>query len=51
MIVTLTVAVNKVLGYEGRVGMTNREGHDPTVESNEAIYEFFAWFLGEKSGK
>lgn len=36
-----TVAVNKLLGYENRVGMTNREGHSPTPESNEVLYRFF----------
>lgn len=40
-----TVAVNKVLGYENRVGMTNRPGHGPTQESNEQIYAFFEHFL------
>ena len=40
-----SVAVNKVLGYENRVGMTNRKTHDPTVESNERLYEFFEHFL------
>ena len=35
------VAVNKLLGYEHRVGLTSRPAHDPTVESNEAIYQFF----------
>jgi len=39
------VAVNKVLGYEGRVGMTNRKTHDPTPESNEIVYLFFEHFL------
>jgi hypothetical protein len=39
------IAVNKVLGHENRVAMTNREHHDPTVESNEAIYGFFEHFL------
>jgi hypothetical protein len=37
--------VNRVLGREGRVGMTNREKHDPTEESNEVIYLFFEHFL------
>lgn len=36
-----TVAVNRLLGYENRVGMTNRPTHDPTEESNEQIYRFF----------
>ena len=29
------VAVNKLLGFENRVAMTNRKGHTPTEESNE----------------
>jgi hypothetical protein len=40
-----TIAVNRLLGYENRVGMTNRPKHDPTVESNEQIYLFFEHFL------
>jgi hypothetical protein len=40
-----TVAVNKLLGYEHRVGMTNRKTHDPTEESNERLYEFFEHWL------
>ena len=43
-----TVAVNKLLGYEHRVGMTNRKTHDPTEESNERLYEFFQHFLKAK---
>jgi len=43
------VAVNKLLGQENRVAMTNRKGHQPTPESNEAIYLFFEYFL--KHGK
>jgi hypothetical protein len=35
------VAVNKLLGVEGNVGMTNRPGHTPTKESNEIMYAFF----------
>ena len=42
------VAVNKLLGQENRVGMTNRKTHDPTPESNEVIYLFFEHFLGRK---
>jgi hypothetical protein len=42
------VAVNNLLGHEGRVGMTNRATHDPTPESNEAIYRFFEHFLKKK---
>jgi hypothetical protein len=36
-----TVAVNKLLGFENRVAMTNRKGHTPTEESNELLYLFF----------
>src|ERR1700741_4633499 len=39
------IAVNKLLGYENRVAMTNRKGHNPTPESNEKIYEFFVYML------
>ena len=39
------IAVNKLLGYTNRVGMTNRRGHSPTPESNEQIYLFFERFL------
>jgi dienelactone hydrolase len=35
------VAVNKLLGVENRVAMTNRKGHSPTAESNELLYLFF----------
>jgi len=40
-----SVAVNKILGYENRVGMTNRPEHSPDAESNEQIYLFFEFFL------
>jgi len=40
-----SIAVNRLLGYENRVAMTNRKGHDPTPESNEQIYAFFEHFL------
>jgi acetyl esterase/lipase len=39
------VAVNQLLGYTGRVGMSTREGHAPTAESNALIYTFFEHFL------
>jgi hypothetical protein len=39
------VAVNRLLGFKNRVGMTNREGHEPTEESNELMYLFFEHFL------
>jgi hypothetical protein len=35
------VAVNRLLGVENRVAMTNRPAHAPTPESNEQIYLFF----------
>jgi hypothetical protein len=40
-----SVEVNKLLGFENRVGMTNRPGHTPTPESNEVLYAFFEHFL------
>ncbi|MCM4169079.1 hypothetical protein KCTC52924_00155 [Arenibacter antarcticus] len=40
-----TIAVNKLLGYEHRVGMTNRPEHSPNQESNEHIYLFLEYFL------
>lgn len=40
-----SIAVNKLLGYENRVGLTLRPHHEPTTESNEAIYLFFEHFL------
>lgn len=39
------IAVNRLLGYEHRVAMTNREKHDPNEESNGQIYAFFEWWL------
>jgi dienelactone hydrolase len=43
-----TVAVNKLLGYNNRVAMTNRPDHSPTDESNEQVYSFFEYFLKYK---
>lgn len=42
------IAVNKLLGYENRVAMTNREGHRPTPEAVEQINAFFVHFLSPK---
>lgn len=42
-----SIAVNRLLGHTHRVGMANRSAHDPTVESNEQIYQFFEHFLRE----
>jgi hypothetical protein len=36
-----SIAVNRLLGCERRVAMTNRSGHSPTTESNAQIYAFF----------
>jgi hypothetical protein len=40
-----TIEINRMLGYENRVGMTNRPEHSPNEESNEVIYQFFEFFL------
>jgi Prolyl oligopeptidase family len=40
-----TVAINELLGYRNRVGMTNRPMHDPTEESNAVLVRFFEHFL------
>jgi hypothetical protein len=42
------IAVNKLLGCENRVAMTNRAGHGPTEEANEQVYRFFEWWLKER---
>ena len=42
-----SVAVNKLLGYENRVAMTNRTNHSPNPESNEQMYRFLSHFLKE----
>jgi hypothetical protein len=39
------IKVNRFLGYENRVGMTNRPDHTPTLESNEILCLFFEYFL------
>ena len=40
-----TIAVNRLLGFENRVAMTNRAEHSPDSVSNEQIYMFFDYFL------
>ena len=40
------IAVNQLLGYRNRVGLTTRDGHSPTQASNEQVYHFFEWCLG-----
>ena len=44
------IAVNKLLGYENRVAMTNRESHGPTEEATEQVYRFFQWWLRDALG-
>ena len=39
------VAVNRLLGYDHRVAMTNRPAHAPTAESNEQAFQFLQHFL------
>lgn len=39
------VAVNQLLGFTNRVGMSNRPTHDPTPESNARLVAFFEHFL------
>ena len=39
-------AVNRLLGFEHRVAMTNREKHSPTPESNEQAFRFLEHVLG-----
>jgi hypothetical protein len=43
-----SVAVNRVLGAEGRVGMANRPEHKITPEASDQIASFFEYFLKEK---
>jgi hypothetical protein len=38
-------AVNRLLGYSSRVGMTNRPQHAPKAESNARLVTFFEHFL------
>ena len=40
-----TVAINQILGFDNRVGMTNRKEHSPDAQSNEVVYLFFEYFL------
>lgn len=43
------VAVNRLLGHEHRVAMTNREKHSPNAESNAQAFRFLEHFLGPVS--
>jgi len=42
------IAVNRLLGYDNRVAMTNRDTHAPTEQANEQVYRFFAWWLKDR---
>ncbi len=39
------IAVNRFLGFQNNIAMTNRKTHGPTEESNAQIYGFFEHFL------
>ena len=39
------IEINRLLGFEKRVGMTNRPDHSPNTESNAALVDFFVRFL------
>ncbi len=43
-----TIAVNRLLGFNNRVAMTNRPEHSPNDQSNEQAYLFFEYFLKYK---
>jgi hypothetical protein len=43
------IAVNRLLGHSDRVGMTNRQGHAPTEESNAQLEAFFENFLSNRA--
>ena len=40
-----SIQVNKLLGYTGRVAMTNREEHAPNATSNRQVIDFLTCFL------
>lgn len=42
------IAVNRLLGFENRVAMTNRKEHGPSEKDNEQVYRFFEWWLKER---
>lgn len=42
------VAVNRLLGADNRVGMTNRPEHSPNAKDNEVLYRFFEHALGKE---
>lgn len=42
------IAVNRLLGHENRVAMTNRATHGPSEKDNEQVYQFFEWWLKKR---
>ena len=40
-----SVAVNRLLGYDARVAMSNRPEHSPNEESNDILVKFFTCYL------
>lgn len=44
-----TIKVNRLLGHERRVAMTNRPEHSPNEFSNAMLCDFFEMMLGEQS--
>lgn len=42
------IAVNRMLGHENRVAMTNRATHGPSEADNEQVYKFFEWWLKKR---
>ena len=46
-----SVAVNKLLGHENRVAMTNRPMHSPDEAANAVVFTFFETVLKAKAGK
>jgi hypothetical protein len=42
------IVVNRLLGCENRVAMTNRTEHGPADKDNEQVYRFFEWWLKER---
>jgi dienelactone hydrolase len=44
-----SVEVNRLLGFEHRVGMHNRPEHNPNDEANQRVVDFFVHFLIENA--
>jgi dienelactone hydrolase len=40
-----TIAVNKLLGHQNRVAMTDHDTHEPSEGANQQVYRFFEWWL------